>query len=165
MRRGLAEVHRAVRDALARISKADGYWHDAPPIFPRLVGPQQALARPPYICLPLDDSGAYDDSEGQVLGVHVRQPIIVILPENNSTDFDTCGAADACRWHDDIVRSLAPSGDSGCWDLGSGAVVDDVVIVGKNLQSEPIDGFPAFVMVQVEALVRLIRDQIGRPPT
>ena len=159
-KRGLRAVHSAVRDRLSGIALADDYYHDAPAIVPRVIRPELGQLRPPYICLPLDDNGTCS-VDGDVITETVHQPVLVILPENNGIDFEDCGAADACNWHDDILKALMPD-DPREWNLGDSAVVDDVTVTSKNLQSEPLDGFPAFVLINLEISVRFTRENLGR---
>ena len=160
--RGLDLVWRAFADALSKISRANGYWHDlGGRIVTRFELPTQGGSKQlPYLCLPVEDGGSYPETSPGLIQLDYQQPIYVFLAENEARDLDSCAAVDLLRWHDDVVRALTESSSCGAWDLGS-SVIDNVEIVSRNMYSEPINGWPAHLRILAVARTCYSRDCLG----
>lgn len=144
---------------LKTISKAGGYWHDAPQILPR--GPLASVnQRGEWIGLPAEDFGPMLEHGPSVMEWEIHQPVYVMLADAHGSEFEGSVAADAWDWLADLVRAIAPSEDQAPWDLGDLAV-SNVRVIEKAIQSEPMEGFPPLVRVVFGARVMFSRADLG----
>lgn len=167
MKRELLDTYLAIVAQLRTINGPSGgyYYNVSQSVLTRFLMPGDSGAPiGAYICVPLEDSGPFleSDQQSRMVRAKLRQPIYFFTINTVATQGDDSNAVRVLKAFSDIMRCLMPT-DGTRWTLGAPRFVDDVTLVGKQLISEPIDGVAAHprARVVIDVATRWGRETLG----
>lgn len=103
----------------------------------------------PYVCVPLEDDGAFDVVESRYVIATHAQTIVAFVPESESKVIETGSATTALKALADIIKAVMPkTSDEVLWNLGAPDSVEDVTLVSKDV-FRGSSGQMKFVWVEV----------------